>query len=196
LRKGAIYEPLFWVLGPQLSIYDRLGILPQRTGNAAPLAAPRTACQASDGRWLGLTGTTQSIAVRVMRIVGRRPDLIDEPWFVDHTGRLEQADELDEAIQAWINGHTTEEVLAAFEEQEGVIPPIYSMAEIVEDPSTAGGTVSYGYRLIVPQECVADWAPGWHHANLFDIQAKYGQVVRVAEVLEYLPKGSVEEAAE
>jgi crotonobetainyl-CoA:carnitine CoA-transferase CaiB-like acyl-CoA transferase len=145
LRKGAIYEPLFWVLGPQLSIYDRLGIVPQRTGNAAPLAAPRTAYQASDGRWLGLTGTTQSIAVRVMRIVGRRPDLIDEPWFVDDTGRLEQADEPDEAIQAWINGHTTEEV---------------------------------------------------HHANLFDIQAKYGDVVRVAEVLEYLPKGSVEEAAE
>jgi crotonobetainyl-CoA:carnitine CoA-transferase CaiB-like acyl-CoA transferase len=42
------------------------------------LAAPRNAHQASDGRWLGLSGTTQSIAVRVMRIVGR-PDLIDEP---------------------------------------------------------------------------------------------------------------------
>jgi crotonobetainyl-CoA:carnitine CoA-transferase CaiB-like acyl-CoA transferase len=106
--------------------------VPQRRGNAAPFAAPRNAYQASDGRWLGLSGTTQSIAVRVMRIVGR-PDLIDEPWFVDHTGRLEHADELDEAIQAWISGHTTEEVLAAFEEQEGAIAPIYSIAEIVED---------------------------------------------------------------
>ena len=32
-----------------------------------------------------------------MRIVGRA-DLIDEPWFADHTGRLEHADELDDAI--------------------------------------------------------------------------------------------------
>jgi crotonobetainyl-CoA:carnitine CoA-transferase CaiB-like acyl-CoA transferase len=133
LRKGAIYEPMFWLLGPQASIYDQLGIVPQRTGNAAPLAAPRNAYQASDGRRLGLSGTTQSIAVLVMRIVGR-PDLIDEPWFVDQTGRLEHADELDEAIQAWISGHTTEEVLAAFEEQEGAIAPIYSIGEIVEDP--------------------------------------------------------------
>jgi hypothetical protein len=26
LRKGAIYEPVFWLLGPQASIYDQLGI--------------------------------------------------------------------------------------------------------------------------------------------------------------------------
>jgi hypothetical protein len=117
LTKGAIYNLLFWVLGPQASIYDRLGIVPQRTGNAAPLAAPRNAYRAGGGRWLELSGTTQSIAVRVMRIVAR-PDLIDEPWFVDHAGRLEHADELDESIQAWINGHTTEEVLAAFEESD------------------------------------------------------------------------------
>jgi len=46
------------------------------------------------------------------------------------------------------------------------------------------------------QECVADRAPGPHHANLFDIQAKYGDVVSVAGFLKYLRKGSVEEAAE
>ena len=46
-----------------------------------------------------------------MRIVGR-PELIDEPWFADHTGRLEHVDELDEIIQGWIGERTTEEVLA------------------------------------------------------------------------------------
>ena len=46
----------------------------------------------------------------------------------------DQADEPDEAIQAWIRGHTTEEVLAAYEEEEGAIAPISSIAEIVEDP--------------------------------------------------------------
>ena len=129
----SIYEPLFWLLGPQASIYDQLGVVPERTGNAAPFAAPRNAYRARDGRWLGLSGTTQSVAERVMRIVGRA-DLIDEPWFVDHTGRLEHADLLDEVIQAWIGERTTEEVLAAFEEHEGAIAPIYSIADIVEDP--------------------------------------------------------------
>jgi maleamate amidohydrolase len=62
--------------------------------------------------------------------------------------------------------------------------------------ATAVDAVSYGYRLIVPQGCVADRAPGPHHANIFDIQAKHGDVVRVAEVLEYLREGSVKGAAE
>jgi nicotinamidase-related amidase len=40
-----------------------------------------------------------------------------------------------------------------------------------------------GFRVIVPRECVADRAPGPHDANLFDLQAKYADVVSVAEVL-------------
>jgi len=51
--------------------------------------------------------------------------------------------------------------------------------------------VSYGYRVIVPEECVSDRADGPHYANLFDINAKYGDVLSMAEVLEYfdtLPK--------
>jgi maleamate amidohydrolase len=52
--------------------------------------------------------------------------------------------------------------------------------------ATAVDGVSYGYRIIVPEECVADRAPEPHDANLFDIQSKYGDVIGVDEVLEYL----------
>ena len=97
----AIYEPLFWILGPQALVYDQLGIVQERTGNAAPFAAPRNAYQAKDGRWLGLSASAQSIAERVMKIVGRE-DLVEEPWFRDHAGRVEHADELDAIIQEWI----------------------------------------------------------------------------------------------
>jgi crotonobetainyl-CoA:carnitine CoA-transferase CaiB-like acyl-CoA transferase len=128
----SIYEPLFWLLGPQASVYDQLGVVPKRTGNAAPFAAPRNAYRASDGRWLGLSASTQSIAERVMRIIGRE-DLIEQPWFADHAGRLEHTEELDSLIQAWVGERTTEEVLAAFEEYEGAIAPIYSIADIFED---------------------------------------------------------------
>ncbi len=129
----SIYEPLFWVLGPQALIYDQLGLVQGRTGNRAPFTAPRNAYRTKDGRWLGLSGSAQSIAERVMRICGRE-DLIDEPWFADHMGRLEHVDELDEIIQGWIGERTTEEVLAAFAESEGAIAPIYSIEDIVEDP--------------------------------------------------------------
>lgn len=132
----SIFEPMFWVLGPQALVYDQLGIVQSRTGNRAPFTAPRNAYRAKDGRWLGLSGSAQSIAERVMRIVGRE-DLIEQPWFRDHTGRLEHVDELDEVIQDWIGRHTTEEVLAAFAEHEGAIAPIYSIEDIFRDPQYA-----------------------------------------------------------
>jgi maleamate amidohydrolase len=45
-----------------------------------------------------------------------------------------------------------------------------------------------GFRVIVPRECVADRAPGPHAANLFDLDAKYADVISVDDVLAALEK--------
>ena len=132
----AIYEPLFWLLGPQALVFDQLGLVQGRTGSSTEWTAPRNAYQSKDGRWLGLSASSQSIAERVMRLVGH-PELIDEPWFRDHTGRVQNQKELDRVIGAWIADHSAAEVQAAFEEQEAVIGPIYSIADIFQDPQYA-----------------------------------------------------------
>ena len=46
--------------------------------------------------------------------------------------------------------------------------------------------MQYGFRVIVPRECVGDRHSGPHEANLFDINSKYGDVVEKAEVMKYL----------
>jgi crotonobetainyl-CoA:carnitine CoA-transferase CaiB-like acyl-CoA transferase len=129
----AIYEPLFWLLGPQASLYDRLGMVQKRTGNSAPFVSPRNAYQANDGRWLGLSASSQSIAERVMKIVGRE-DLVQEEWFRDHRGRLEHNDELDAIIGAWIAERDSAEVLETFAAGEAAIALMYTIEDIVEDP--------------------------------------------------------------
>lgn len=48
--------------------------------------------------------------------------------------------------------------------------------------------MQYGFRVIVPRECVADRHAGPHEANLFDINSKYGDVVGKREVMDYLRK--------
>ncbi len=138
----SIYEPFFWILGPQALVYDQLGIVQDRTGNRAPFAAPRNAYRSRDGRWLALSASAQSIAERVMRLVGRE-DVIAEPWFRNHTGRVAHADELDEIIGGWIGERSSEEVLQAFEEFQAAIAPIYSIADIMLDPQyRARGTIA------------------------------------------------------
>ena len=52
--------------------------------------------------------------------------------------------------------------------------------------ATAVDGMQYGFRVVVPKECVGDRHPEPHEANLFDIDSKYGDVVSKAEVMEYL----------
>ncbi len=129
----AIYEPLFWLLGPQALVYDQLGYVQNRTGSSTDWTAPRNAYQTSDGKWLGMSASSQSIAERVMKLVGH-PEIVDEPWFADHAGRVKHQDILNEYIGGWIASHTQQEVMDAFESQQAVVGPIYSIADIFKDP--------------------------------------------------------------
>jgi maleamate amidohydrolase len=48
--------------------------------------------------------------------------------------------------------------------------------------------MQYGFRVIVPRECVGDRRSEPHEANLFDINSKYGDVVSKQEVLNYFAR--------
>jgi len=52
--------------------------------------------------------------------------------------------------------------------------------------ATAIDLLQYGFPAIVPRECVGDRARAPHEANLFDINAKYADVVSLAETLSYV----------
>ena len=52
--------------------------------------------------------------------------------------------------------------------------------------ATAVDLLQYGYPTLVPRECVGDRASQPHEANLFDIQAKYADVISVEDALSYL----------
>jgi len=56
--------------------------------------------------------------------------------------------------------------------------------------ATAVDALQYGFRPVVPREAVGDRNPDAHEANLYDVDAKYGDVVRVQEVLQFLRAGS------
>lgn len=52
--------------------------------------------------------------------------------------------------------------------------------------ATAESAFNRGFHVIVPQEAVGDRSPSAHAANLFDIDARYGDVVPTADVLTHL----------
>jgi len=52
--------------------------------------------------------------------------------------------------------------------------------------ATAVDLLQYGWPTLVPRECVGDRAQAPHDANLFDIQAKYADVVSLDDALAYV----------
>ncbi|WP_069772632.1 CaiB/BaiF CoA-transferase family protein [Streptomyces sp. LUP30] len=129
----AIIEPILTVLGPQPLWYDQLGYVQARTGNRSANNAPRNTYRTSDGGWVAVSTSAQSVAERVMRLVGR-PDLIDEPWFATGADRAAHADVLDGAVGAWIATRTRTDVLAAFEKAEAAVAPVQDVRDVMADP--------------------------------------------------------------
>jgi len=138
----ALIEPLLMLLGPQITVFDQLGEVQPRTGNRSVNVAPRNTYRTVDGRWLAVSTSSQSVAERVMRLVGRS-DLVARPWFATGRGRAGHADELDAAVGGWIAARTAGEVTAAFEEAQAAIAPVYDVRDIFTDPQYAAlGTIA------------------------------------------------------
>jgi crotonobetainyl-CoA:carnitine CoA-transferase CaiB-like acyl-CoA transferase len=129
----AIIEPMLTLLGPQITAFDQLGVVHQRTGNRSGNNAPRNIYRCADGSWVAVSTSAQSVAERLVRLVGR-PDFISEPWFASGRSRAEHADELDDAVGGWIAARPRAEVLAAFEAAQAAVAPVYTAADIMTDP--------------------------------------------------------------
>ena len=132
----SLVEPLLTLLGPQVTAYDLLGHLQERTGNRSSHNAPRNVYRTADGAWVAVSASATSIAERVLRLVGR-DDLVAQPWFATGAGRVAHIEEIDEAVAGWIAERSRDDVLAAFEAAEAAIAPIYDARDLLADPQLA-----------------------------------------------------------
>lgn len=129
----SLLEPIMTAVGPGPTVYDQLGIVGRRQGNRSSNNAPRNTYRCKDGTWVAISTSAQSIAERVMTLVGH-PEVITEPWFGSGRGRAEHADLLDSYVSAWIAERTRDEVMAEFERVGAAVAPVYSARDLVEDP--------------------------------------------------------------
>jgi crotonobetainyl-CoA:carnitine CoA-transferase CaiB-like acyl-CoA transferase len=128
-----LLDPLFAVLGPQAANYRLSGKVKPRSGNRSTNSGPRNAYRTSDGKYVALSASTQKMAERVMRAIGR-PELIEDARFRTNADRVKNAEQLDAIIGEFIGRRTQTENTAFFEQAEVTIGPIYDIAQIIDDP--------------------------------------------------------------
>ena len=67
-----LLESLFQLMGPLMSVYRLTGEQQPRLGAGIPYTVPRGTYRCADGRWVALSTSSDSVAARVMRLIGRR----------------------------------------------------------------------------------------------------------------------------
>ena len=129
----AIIEPIVTILGPQPTIYDQTGVIQGRTGNRSVNNAPRNTYKSRDDKWIAISTSAQSIAERVLTLVGH-PEVLDEPWFASGAERAKHADLLDGYVGSWIGARDADEVIREFEAAQAAVAQIYTIKDVFEDP--------------------------------------------------------------
>ncbi len=127
-----LVEPLARLIETATLAYSHLGIVPGRVGNLLPASAPRNAYQTSDAEWVAISSASPNIAVRLYRAIDR-PDLAENPDYVDPVRRQARALEIDGLVAGWIGERTLGEVMAVFERAEVAAAPVYDARQLLAD---------------------------------------------------------------
>ena len=128
-----LLDPLFTVLGPQAANFRLTGEVKPRVGSRSTNSCPRNAYRTKDGRYVALSASTQKMAERVVRAIGR-PELVEDPRYRTNADRVKNAEWIDGIVGEFVARRTQAENVAFFEAAEVTIGPIYDVGQILEDP--------------------------------------------------------------
>ena len=126
----SLLESLFQILGPLMTVWLTRGELQPRMGSLLPYTVPRGVYRCSDGQFVGISTSSDSIAARVVHLLGFDGD----DRFTTFAGRIANREIIEAAMEAWFAQRTQAEALAIFQEIEAAAGPILSMEDIEKDP--------------------------------------------------------------
>ena len=136
----SLFEPIFSFIASEAAKTRLTGSATLRSGNQSTHTAPRNVYATGDGGYVAMSGSMQSMAMRILDTIGR-PELKDDPRFATNEGRVAHRDLLDAIIGGFIAARSTGENLALFEAAGVTVGPVCSMADLLEHPYTQGREV-------------------------------------------------------
>jgi crotonobetainyl-CoA:carnitine CoA-transferase CaiB-like acyl-CoA transferase len=128
----SLLEPMFSVLGPEAAIYRTTGKIKERVGSGSNTTSPRNVYRCADGKYVALSGSTQTVARRIFEVIGR-PGMLDDPRFRTNSDRVKHRPLVDEAVGQWFATKTRDEALAVMREAGATVGPVYNIDDAVED---------------------------------------------------------------
>jgi len=129
----SLLESMFAMMSPLVSLFGVSGQQQGRLGAGLPYTVPRGTYRCADGKWVGLSASSDSVAARVLKVLGVEGD----PRFTTFADRMDHRTELEQIMSDWCSRRDQHEVLRVFTEAEAAIGPVLDMADIAADPHFA-----------------------------------------------------------
>ena len=129
----SLFEPILSILGPMAANFQLTGQVTPRLGSRSATSAPRNVYACSDGKFVALSASMQSMAERLFRVMGRE-DLITDPRFATNTDRLRHAEEIDGIVADFMRLRTQAENVALFDEVGVTVGPVCDASDLPDHP--------------------------------------------------------------
>ncbi len=129
----SLLESMFQMMSPLVSLHALTGEQQPRLGAGLPYTVPRGTYQCADGQWVGLSASADSVAARLLGLLG----VADDPRFTTFVDRMAHRDELETLMRDWCAARSRDQVVAAFAEVDAAVGPVLDMADIATDPHYA-----------------------------------------------------------
>jgi formyl-CoA transferase len=132
----SLMEACFALLESTVPEYDRLGVIREPAGTGLKGVAPSNIFRSRDGKWIVIAANQDNVFRRLCQAMGRR-ELADDPRFATHLARGSHQTEIEGIVADWAAEHDAREIDDVLNEAGVVCGPIYTVADIFEDPQFA-----------------------------------------------------------
>ena len=174
----SLMEACFALLESAVPEYDRLGIVREPGGTSLSGVAPSNIFRSRDGKWMVIAANADNVFRRLSEAIGQ-PELADDPRFVNHPARGENQQEIDAIVAEWAAARDAAEIDRVLNEAGVICGPIYTIADIFEDPQFRAREMliphtdpEFGEYIgpgIVPKfsedPCEVRWSASWEEGS-------------------------------
>ncbi|KAA0919993.1 CaiB/BaiF CoA-transferase family protein [Dietzia sp. ANT_WB102] len=112
--------------------YDAAGVVRGPSGTRLEGIAPSNLYRSADGLWVIIAANQDTVFRRLCGAMAR-PELAEDPRFVDHSARGMHQDEIDAIIADWAAERTAEQIREILESAGVVVGPVNTVADVVRD---------------------------------------------------------------
>jgi len=129
----SLMESAFALLESTVPEYDRLGIVRGPQGTNLKGIAPSNIFRSRDEKWMVIAANADGVFRRLCEAIGR-PELADDERFATHLARGDNQDEIEGIVAEWALLRDAAEIDLVLNEAGVICGPIYTIADIFEDP--------------------------------------------------------------